>query len=913
MVMRAVHHTLLPVLQWNPTKNRKRVLLLLLATTCLIAIFGLAAQAGQGPSQWCSDGGGMEEHIIDSPATFNVEAGGPVGPSGNSWIVCASPTAWGDGTPAPTGGAAWFGTTQGTTGGNNWVGCGSDNNSSVLAFGCNDQVGTNLSNPLSPSAGVTYSNWVNVAGMVGAQTGCEYGYTAGTGGVGCVPGGPATRPSEWCSDNQNSSEVHIANWPATFNLEPGSSFANPNYLMTCYSTTSYRSGDTEATGGSASLNTPTQNGASMGCWSDPGAIARLDCGNGIGLNTSNPTDPRANASSYANGANVAGNQVSAPSVGAGTDCNSGTVAVSVYSCANGGVIGISGSGGASGGTLAASGTGCAGGNTPDAGVAVSGTNCAYGALAGASGTGSTGGRIAASGAGCSWGWYVGVNAQGCAYSTLLAISATGPATAYGNSTELGGTLNGFGISGTGDAYGWFLGASGTGYASGVNAISGTGNSYANTYQLYPSVYLGNSISGTGSATGVIAVGGNGCSTGWYVGVNAQGCAYSTLLAISGTGPATAYGNSQNLVVAGTVIPNGYGISGTGDAYGWLLGVSGTRNASGVNAVSGTGDSYGSGYQIYPGISEGIAVSGAGNATGKDIAISGTNAGGTDPEDNASLLTANGAEVFVGDVLVYLNTGILTAPITQGQILDQSYVPDPVRVALKEESLQEMMPEVVNNMITGITGTGNMSASNANTPSLTSPNYAGGPTPKNYRLNPSMQSQQTKYWCAPAVVRSILADFGVGFSQQYVAGFLNTDEHGTTTKSVNKVLNMPQDDDEFYRKMPSDAVYLMGMANYDIYRVRHSFYLSVDPGLLPYSQGKIGAGFHAISVFGYYTGDRDNPASLDVFDPWNPQDLHYRRKWIQRNGNPYGPHYNQDIHKIYSAIQEYNGDNGGAVW
>jgi hypothetical protein len=1018
MTMRAVHHALLPLLRWNPTKNRKRTIALLLASTILTTLLGVVAQAGQGPSQWCSDNGNNSEiHILDSPVTFNLEPGTSSG-NPNYLMICYSTTPYGSGDTEAAGGSMSVNTpTQNGAS----MGCWSEG-AALVRLDCNNGVGINASNPTDPRANTNLGNGVNVAGNpvnapslgagtdcnsgtvaisvyscangeylgisgtgnsngavalsgtgwaggtllaagaigcstswylsvnggcshansndingihvqgvgisgsgdssgealalsgtgctggsnpttgisisgtncaggglagisgfggsggqvsgsgsgttnggpvsisavghanggsvlnvsggdkrvgilgIGVPLACDYGYTVGTGGYGCGYGGPASRPSQNCADNNGTEGPRIVHDPVTLDFETASGGYYAPRL--CYSTSSYGTPN-QIAGGSISVWPPGISGpGGVGCDPDPGTQISIVCNETTFFPSTDPQNTVAGSALFVQ-ANAMGNSVTAPPVSfmAGTGCawagttvaistsscawggilgasvlgsssaggygyngvyvpgvalsglgdasatalavsgtgctggnnpttgisisgtncawgglagisalgnsggaiglsgandsygstavvsgtgnaNGGQVAVSGTRCAygtvavgplcsipssvgdpaglvsvgttpsdnphalllavasggsassdcvslasenrcpgtaisttqnaNGGLLGVSGignanssangipvggvalsgTGGASARALAASATGCTGGNDPTTGVSISGTNCAWGGLAGISGTGSTGGRFAASGAGCSTGWFVGIDATGCAYSTLLAVSGTGPATAYGNSSDLvlpnGYVIpNGFGVSGTDSGYGWLLGISGTGYASGVNAVSGTGNSYANTYEVYPGVPMSTSLSGTGSATGVIAVGGNGCSVGWYLGVNAQGCAYSTLLAISGTGPATAYGNSQNLVLPnGYVIPNGYGISGTGDAYGWLLGVSGTRNASGVNAVSGTGNSNANTYEIYPGIPIGSAASGGGNATASQVAVSG---------------------------------------------------------------------------------------------------------------------------------------------------------------------------------------------------------------------------------------------------------------------------------------------------
>jgi hypothetical protein len=598
----------------------KLTVISLLMTTVLLSFLGVTALAGQGPSQWCSDNVGYEEHIINSPATFNVEAGGPVGPQGWSWIVCASPTPWGDGTPAPTGGAAWFGSTQGATGGNNWIGCGSDNNSTVLAFGCNDQVDTNLSNPLSPSAGVTYNNGINVAGIAGAQTGCQYGYTAGTGGIGCGPGGYATRPSQWCADNYGNENPRVIHDPVTLDFEPGNSPGNYNYLQTCYSSSPWNSGGSEVTGGGIVAWTPTLNGAGLGCYSDGNATVRLDCGNGIGLNTSNSTDPRANTN-IGSGVNVAGNQVSVPSVGAGTDCAGGTVALSAYSCANGQYLGISGTG------ASASGYNIGGQASP--GLAISGTNNATGGTFAVSGNGGS-----ATSNDCVW-------ASGTCYREGAALSPTG----FANNGRIAGSATNNASQGwlTVSALGCAAGPpdqtqvaiSGTGCASsGVLALSGTGTSTGTGF-------TSGAISGTGNAI-------NDNPNG--VAISATNWARGSLLAVSPLSGAEA---------------NGYAISGLGNAYSsnpnygrpWYA-ISGAGNAeSWWGSISGTGNatSYGDGTNQYGLPAPGTAISGAGNSNARNISISGAgsatggsivNVGGG---GGTALVTGYGVSVARADV------------------------------------------------------------------------------------------------------------------------------------------------------------------------------------------------------------------------------------------------------------------------
>jgi hypothetical protein len=486
------NHALLSVLRWDPAKNRKRIIALLLAATTLTTLFGFAAQAGQGPSQWCSDGGGMEEPIINSPATFNVEIGGPVGPSGNSWIVCASPTPWGDGTPAPTGGAAWFGSTQGTGGGNNWVGCGSDTNSTVLAFGCNDQVNTNLSNSANPSANIGTGNWVNVAGTqvnapsAGAGTDCASGTVAvsvsscASGTFAAVSGtGSATATGGFCpvciswAGETGAFDVAIS---GTGTATSAGQDGGPGGDNGVYGIAISGLGNAANTGSSGSAISGTGTAASQG-----GVAAISGTGNSTGM--------------------WDGNWNAYPMFAiSGLGDATGWHAVAGKGNANGPVdpfwgsntYAVSGLGNSAGQCLAVSGTGNA---TSD-----SGSHCAifdggwplggiFSSGAAISGTGPASGWVAISGAGTA-------NGNQGAIASCSGCTPTAP-------------LPGIAVSSTGDA-------------SGVNAASGTGDVNSNTYEVYPGVPVGTAVSGTGDASGgIVAISGTGSANASVVSVSGR--------------------------------------------------------------------------------------------------------------------------------------------------------------------------------------------------------------------------------------------------------------------------------------------------------------------------------------------------------------------------------------------------------
>jgi hypothetical protein len=340
-------------------------------------------------------------------------------------------------------------------------------------------------------------------------------------------------PSQWCSDNYNNSEVHLLNSPATFNLEPGSSFGNPDYFMTCYSTTPYGSGDTEASGQVFVVYTPTLSGTSAACYSDSAALVRVDCFYGVGINASNPTSPSAGYTVGSTTFTVAGTPVSTPghSVGAGVGCVGGTIAISATSCANGSFAGISGTGNSTG-----YGYNVAEFNAP--GAAVSGTGCANGVVA--------------------------ISLTSCANGDYLAVSGLG--SAYGP----GWTAN---FSPVCPSCQPFMGsyAVGGGSATANNYAVSAGN--ANSYGI--------SVSGIGNASssGVISVSGIGNAGGWY--------GYNPRYAASGTGSATG----EQAGVSGTGCAGGYqylAASGTGCANGGLVSVSGTNNASGGSVLRVSG-------------------------------------------------------------------------------------------------------------------------------------------------------------------------------------------------------------------------------------------------------------------------------------------------------------------------------------
>jgi hypothetical protein len=509
------------------------------------------------------------------------------------------------------------------------VGCGSDNNSTVLQFGCNDQVGTNLTNPLSPSAGVTYGNSVNVPGVAGAQTGCAYGYNLGANGISCGPGG-VTRQSDWCSEG--GYDVPLLASPAVVGLEVG-----PSWVATCYATNPKGNNSSEATGGELAAWAPTTNGNNSACWTDGNAQVQLTCSQSTVTPVSNPTN---GVAGYGLSGQVTalGTPIPIPatSAQAGTGCANGTIAVSTSSCANGGLLGASGQGSAAGsgysylgvsvngvaasgtnsataGALAVSGTGCTGGNNPTTGISVSATNCAWGGLAGISGLGSSGGTVlSVGGSGCSYGQYVQINTTGCTSGQLLGASGTNNANSSGYSIA-NGVNPAVAVSGQGCATSpvtWYsVVVSGTGCANaptGLLGISGTGTSYS-----------GIGISGTnntgtgGTGNGIAAISGTGCATGSYlyltVAVSGTGCANSGFLSVSGVGAATCQCSA-----------GGAAISGGNDA------------AASLVSISGLGSASSNGYGIYPGVAvaggtanaRDAAVSGTGNATGSQAAVSG---------------------------------------------------------------------------------------------------------------------------------------------------------------------------------------------------------------------------------------------------------------------------------------------------
>jgi hypothetical protein len=413
-------------------------------------------------------------------------------------------------------------------------------------------------------------------------------------------------PSQWCSDNGNNSEIHVLNSPITFNLEPGSSFGNPNYFMTCYSTTAYESGDTAVSGQAFVVNTPTTSGTSATCASDPGALVRVDCFAGVGVNTSNPTSPSAGYTLGTTTLTVAGTPASAPghSVGAGVDCVGGTVAISA-------------------------------------------TSCAWGGLAGISGLGSSGGRIAVGGSGCAWGWYLSVNTQGCSEAAVLGISGTGPTNSYGWESTI---PYGVAFSGTNNAYGSTAAVSGTGCASGVIAVSltgcangswwavsGLGSAYSPGWSsdLSPvctvcQIYMDGHAVGGGSATG-----------GIYAISAGNANAYGT--AISATGNASGMDG----------YPSGSAISGTGNSWGSLVGISGTGSASATGGYFG----------FAPETLVGAAISGIGTANGRTLAVSGTGSA------NGDLVSVSGTNNASGGSVLRVSGGEKDVSLNGNDILD----------------------------------------------------------------------------------------------------------------------------------------------------------------------------------------------------------------------------------------------------
>jgi hypothetical protein len=509
-MFRFAKHALLPVTSWNPTKNRKRVVALLLAATCLTTLFGFAAQAGQGPSQWCSDNVGYEEHIINSPATFNVEAGGPVGPQGWSWIICASPTPWGDGSSAPTGGAAWFNVNPGSSGSSAWVGCASD--STVLSFGCDNYQSADLSSPTSPAAFLTINNGVNVAGMqinvpsVQAGTGCESAVVAIS-----------------ISSCANGGLVGIS---ATGNA---SASGYPGITSQGIALSGLGCANAPQENGSVAVSSGYNHCASVG------SIAV----SGMGDTGANLVGVSGTGNSYATVlAAVSGTGYAGPAAGMPLMTLSGT------GDSYGNLLAVSGLGNAT-----TTGYSVAGITYP--GIAVSGVGCAtsnqwQGSAAISSGYNhcASTGSIAVSGMGDTAADLIGISGTGTSYvSNIAAVSILGDSVPAAASPYL--AISGLGradarwlaISGTGSSTSW-----GYGTLPGAIAVSGAGPANGNTGSPY-----GVGVSGAGDSYGNVgAVSGVGNANGGQVAVSTlgnastgDGSSQASLLNVSGGAGATS--------------------------------------------------------------------------------------------------------------------------------------------------------------------------------------------------------------------------------------------------------------------------------------------------------------------------------------------------------------------------------------
>jgi len=236
------------------------------------------------------------------------------------------------------------------------------------------------------------------------------------------------------------------------------------------------------------------------------------------------------------------------------------------------------------------------------------------------------------------------------HCVALAISGTGDAkSAYGCRTSivlyLYHCLTTASVSGTGNSEGQTaISGSGDARATGVDwcrgivdcvAVSGTGNASGDDA----------SLSILGASRGPIAFGAGTCNgrecfaindteraDGYWASVSTHGNAsrcphyyYSKgywcgLVAVGGGGD--AWGQDVGISRNGTARGDALAVSGTGDAlWGQVLSLSGFGTARGSRAVSLTGDAFSEGCNTV--CDPTLAASATGNASGGDIAVSGT--------------------------------------------------------------------------------------------------------------------------------------------------------------------------------------------------------------------------------------------------------------------------------------------------
>lgn len=307
-------------------------------------------------------------------------------------------------------------------------------------------------------------------------------------------------------------------------------------------------------------------------------------------------------------------------------------------------------------------------------------------------------------------------------------------------------------------------------------------------------------------------------------------------------------------------------------------------------------------------SSGVAVSGTGYAWGGMVGVTGVGdaGGGTASVDpSRSLGEAADAAYTVTSTgeFIYHTAVAVTEDPYQAWVVATS-PPNPVEVANRLAAVADIAPGVAQNMAEGLLNPPPDPLAGPSTSSSSMRTHTRPPAQMD--LGWTSISQSTQYRCVPAISYRLFPGMP---SQEQLAREMGTDKaKGTTVRTAAAVINRhytgPGD---VLSTRAQDPKNLMDMVTTGVFNFRHGAMLTMQASLLHWPAHRKAA--HAVGAVGY---NHNSGGYLVVIDPFwtSMSDYH----WGTRNGQgsswptPSSVRWEVPLRSTYSAVKAFEKDN-----